>query len=161
MPSFDVVSTVNMQEVNNAVDQVRREIGQRYDFKGSKVSVSLEGEEVHLVADDNMKLKSVQELLRQKFAKRGVSLKSVVFEDALPAGGDVLKQTVKIRQGLKEEELKRLMKIVKGLSVKVQSQIQGDQLRVTGKKRDDLQTVIAQLRQGVQDLDLQFINFRE
>ena len=161
MPSFDVVSTVNMQEVMNAVEQVRREIGQRYDFKGSKVSVTLEGEEVHLVADDNMKLKSVQELLKQKFAKRSVSLKSVVFEESVPAGGDVLKQTVKIRQGLKDEELKRLTKIIKGLSVKVQSQIQADQLRVTGKKRDDLQVVITELKNGVQDLDLQFINFRE
>lgn len=161
MPSFDVVSEVNMQEVTNAVDQVRREIGTRYDFKGAKCEVALESDGIHLLADDEMRLKAVQEILRQKLAKRGVSLKSVVFEESQKAGGDMLKQLVIVKQGLAEDELKKIVKLIKTEKFKVQAQIQGDQLRVTGKKRDDLQEVIGFLKRTVQDTDLQYTNFRE
>ncbi|MBX7136984.1 MAG: YajQ family cyclic di-GMP-binding protein [Oligoflexia bacterium] len=161
MPSFDVVSEVNLQEVTNAVDQTRREISTRYDFKDSKSSVELKVAEIHIVADDNMKLKAVQDILRQKLSKRGVSLKMVVFEDPIPGGGDTLKQTVKVKQGLQDEELKRVNKAIKEMKFKVTSQIQGNQLRVTGKKRDDLQEVIGALKGQIQDLELQFTNFRE
>lgn len=162
MPSFDVVSEVNVQEVRNAVDQVDREIGTRYDFKGSKASIEFQDESiVILVADDQMKLSAMQELLRQKLAKRGVSVRSVEFKDPQAAGGDTLRQEVLVKQGLKEEDLKRLNKQIKGLGLKVSSQIQGDQLRVTGKKRDDLQAVIAGLREQVKDIELQFTNFRD
>lgn len=162
MPSFDVVSEVNVQEVRNAVDQVDREIGTRYDFKGSKASIEFKDESIIiLVADDQMKLSAMQELLRQKLAKRGVSVRSVEFKDPQAAGGDTLRQEVLVKQGLKEEDLKRLNKQIKGLGLKVSSQIQGDQLRVTGKKRDDLQAVIAGLREQVKDIELQFTNFRD
>jgi len=161
MPSFDVVSKVNMQEVSNALDQCSREIAQRYDFKASKSKVELLENDVVIVADDKMKLAAVQDILRLKLAKRGVSLKSVTFEDSVAAGGDTIRQVVKIKQGLGEDDLKALNKQIKNMSVRVTSQIQGDQLRVTGKKRDDLQEVIAHLRTAMQELDLQFINFRE
>lgn len=150
-----------MQEVTNAVDQTRREIETRYDFRGSKSSVQLQAAEIHIVADDNMKLKAMQEILKQKLAKRGVGLKSVTFQDPVPGGGDVLKQTVTVKQGMTDEELKRLNKMVREQKMKVTSQIQGAQLRVTGKKRDDLQEVIGYFKQAVQDIDLQFVNFRD
>ncbi len=162
MPSFDVVSEVSVQEVRNAVDQVQREIKTRYDFKGSKSSIEFQEEAlIVVVADDQLKLQALQDLLRQKLAKRGVSIRSVEFKDPQPAGSDTLRQEVIIKQGLKEEDLKRLNKQIKGLGLKVSSQIQGDQLRVTGKKRDDLQQVIQGLREAVSDLELQFTNFRD
>ena len=161
MPSFDVVSEVEMQEVRNAVDQVQREIATRYDFKGIKVTIELVGEEIAIHSSDNMRLKSVQDLLREKLAKRKVSLKSVEFKDPTPAGGDTVKQTVIVKQGLKDEDLKSINKLIKNQKVKVNTQIQGNQLRVMGKKRDDLQAVIQFLRTEVKDIELQFNNFRD
>lgn len=163
MPSFDVVSKVDMQEVKNAVDQVSRELNQRYDFKGSKSSVELREAEsrIVVVADDNMKLTAIQEIMRQKLAKRGVSLKSVEFKPETKAGGDTLRQEIDVKQGMSEEQLKKVNKVVKESKIKVTSQIQGDQVRVTGKKRDDLQDVIAVLKSEIKDIDLQFTNFRE
>ena len=163
MPSFDIVSTVQMNEVTNAVDQTSREIATRYDFKDSKSSLSLNAKDsvIDIVADDNMKLKALNEILRQKLSKRGISLKSVEFEEAQPAGGDTLKQIVKIKQGLTDEELKKLNKQIKDIKLKVNTQIQGDQLRVMGKKRDDLQEAIAFLKANISDIELQFINFRD
>lgn len=161
MPSFDIVSTVDIQEVRNAVDQVKREIGSRYDFKGTKVEVELVDHLISIHADDALRLKSVNELLREKLAKRKVSLKSVEFKDSVPAGGDTVKQDVIVKAGLTDEELKKVNKEIKGTKFKVNSQIQGDQLRVMGKKRDDLQSVIAHLRGAITDIDLQFINFRD
>ena len=163
MPSFDVVSQVNMQEVKNAVDQTQREIGTRYDFKDSLATLELKEKEGHVLlhTTDKMKLTAIQEILRQKLSKRGVSLRSVTFEDPHPAGGDTIRQTVVIKQSLSEEERKRITKLIKESKLKITSQIQGDQVRVTGKKRDDLQEVIAYLRSSVTDIDLQFTNFRE
>jgi uncharacterized protein YajQ (UPF0234 family) len=108
-----------------------------------------------------MKLAAIEEILKQKLSKRGVSLRSVTFEDAQPAGGDTLTQTVTIKQSLSEDERKRITKLIKESKLKITSQIQGDQVRITGKKRDDLQTAIAHLRSTVTDLDLQFTNFRD
>jgi len=162
MPSFDIVSEVDIQEVRNAVDQVRREVATRYDFKGSKSSLEFSEETlIVIVADDKMKLAALQELLKQKLAKRGVSVKSVEFKDPQPAGSDTLRQEVLLKQGLKDEELKRINKHIKTVGVKVASQIQGQQLRVTGKKRDDLQDIIASLRKDMTDLTLHFTNFRD
>jgi uncharacterized protein YajQ (UPF0234 family) len=161
MPSFDVVSIVNLQEVRNAVDQVAREIGTRYDFRGSKSSVALEEQIITIEADDKMKLAAIQDLLRQKLAKRGVSLRSVKFNDPQAASGDALRQTVEVKQGLNDEELKRINKAIKEQKAKVSSAIQGDQLRISGKKRDDLQAIIAFLRGAINDIDLQFTNFRD
>ena len=161
MPSFDVVSSVNMQEVANAIDQVRREIGTRYDFKGSISSLTLREGVIELHTDDDMKLQAVQEILKQKLAKRSINLKSVTFEEPQQAGGDTRRQEVKVRQALTSDELRRLNKLIKQGKFKVTAAIQADQLRVTGKKKDDLQAVIALLRAEVQDLDLQFVNFRD
>lgn len=163
MPSFDIVSEVNIQEVKNAVDQVSREISQRYDFKDSKATVEFKEKEgeILLHGPDKLRLSSMEEILRQKLAKRGVSLKSCTFNEAQPAGGDTLKLTVTVKQALNDEEKKRINKLVKESKLKLTSQIQGDQVRVTGKKRDDLQAAIAYLRTSTDDLDLQFTNFRE
>ena len=163
MPSFDVVSQVNMQEVKNAVDQVSREIAQRYDFKDSNATIELNEKDgsILLHGPDKLRMSAMEEVLRQKLSKRGVSLKSVTFNEAQPAGGDTLKQTVTVKQSLNDEEKKRINKLIKETKLKVTSQIQGDQVRVTGKKRDDLQAAIAQLRASASDLDLQFTNFRE
>lgn len=161
MPSFDVVVEVDMQEVINAVDQARREIETRYDFKGSKSQVQVKEENIEILADDEMKLNAVQEIVRQKLSKRGVSLKSLVFEDHQKIGGDMLQQLVKIRQNLDQDELKRITKVIKGEKFKVSPSIQADKLRVTGKKRDDLQEVIQFLKSEIQDLPLIFNNFRD
>ncbi len=161
MPSFDVVSEVDLQEVLNAVDQVRRELGTRYDFKGSKSSVELKEAEITIVADDQLKLKAVQELLKQKLAKRGVSLKSIEWLEVQPAGGDTLRQLLKVKQGLTDEELKKVNKNLKASGLKITSQIQGNQIRVSGKKRDDLQAVIQHLRTSLTEMELQFNNFRD
>lgn len=163
MPSFDIVSQVNMQEVKNAVDQVSREIAQRYDFKDSKATIELKEKEgaILLHGPDKLRMSAMEEILRQKLSKRGVSLKSVTFEEAQAAGGDTLKQAVTVKQSLSDDEKKRINKLIKESKLKVTSQIQGDQVRVTGKKRDDLQTAIAHLRASASDLDLQFTNFRE
>ena len=161
MPSFDAVSKVEMQEVVNAVDQTKREIGTRYDFKGSKSSIELKELLITIMADDDMKLKAVQEIIKQKLSKRGVSLKCCEFKDAQKAGGDMLRQEVIIKQGLTDVQLKKLVKMIKEKGFKVQASIQGSELRVSGKKRDDLQDVIGFLRTNATDMELQFDNFRE
>lgn len=161
MPSFDVVSEVDKQEIVNAIDQVRREMTTRYDFKGSKSSVELEEFEITILADDDMRLNAITDILRQKLAKRQVSLKLLDFADPRPAGGDMIRQVITVKNGLKDEELKKLSKMIKETKIKVQPQIQGEQLRVSGKKRDELQQVIAHLKQNATDLELQFINFRD
>jgi len=163
MPSFDVVSEVDMQEVKNAVDQAQREIGQRYDFKGSKSSLELKEKEsqIILVADDKLKLSALQDILRQRLSKRNVSMKSVEFADPVPAGGDTIRQVATIKMALKDEELKKLNKTIKDTKLKVTSHIQGAQLSVSGKNRDDLQSVIAHLKKSITDIELQFNNFRD
>lgn len=163
MPSFDIVSEVNDQEVKNAVDQVKREIETRYDFKGKKVTVELKEKErlIVLMADEKMRITALQEITKQKLSKRGISLKSVTFEEEKAAGGDMIRQEVKIKNGLTDEEAKKITKLVKETKMKVTAQIQGEQVRVTGKKRDDLQEAIAYLKTKVTDIELQYTNFRE
>ena len=163
MPSFDVVSKVDTQEVKNAVDQTQREIKTRYDFKDAKATVELNEKEgvINLHGPDKLRMSALEEIIRQKLSKRGVSLKSITFEEAQPAGGDTLRQKITVKQGLSDEERKRINKFIKDTKLKVTSQIQGDQVRITGKSRDDLQTTIAQMRAKISDLDLQFINFRD
>lgn len=163
MPSFDVVSEVDSQEVLNAVQQAQKEIGQRYDFRGTKSSIELKEKEstVTIIADDKGRLDAIHEILKQRFAKRGVSLKSLEWKEPEAASGDTLRQVVLVKQGLTPEEIKRLNKLIKDTKLKVSSQAQGDQLRVTGKNRDDLQSVIQFLRGEVKDIELQYINFRD
>jgi uncharacterized protein YajQ (UPF0234 family) len=163
MPSFDVVSKVDVQEVKNAVDQTQRETQTRYDFKDANATVEFNEKEsvIHLHGPDKMCMSALVEILKQKLSKRKVSLQSVTFEDPVPAGGDTLRQKVVVKQGLTDDERKRINRFIKDTKLKVTSQIQGDQVRVTGKSRDDLQTAIAQMRAKITDIDLQFINFRD
>jgi len=162
MPSFDAVSKVDLQEVKNALDQVQREITQRYDFKGTKASIELKDDkQITIIADDKMRLNSLQEMLKLKMSKRGVSHKLLKFNDPVPAASDTLRQVVDVKDGLTDEELKKLSKLIKASGLKVSAQIQAQQLRVIGKKRDDLQTAIAYLTKEAADLELQFNNFRE
>ncbi len=161
MPSFDIVSKVNMQEVDNAVNQAKKEIETRYDFKGSKCSITLNKNEIEIIADNDFKLNQVLEVLKAKMVKRGVPLKALVLGKIEKASGDTLRQKITIKQGLSQEEAKELSKIIKELKLKVQTQIMGDELRVSGKKIDDLQAVIAHLKSIDFKVPLQFVNYRD
>ncbi len=158
--SFDIVSQVDMQEVGNAVHQAVKEIEQRFDFKNSKSSIKLEEDKINLVSDDDFKMQNVRDILESKLVKREVSLKALEYGKVLPAAGDTVKQEVKLVQGISQEKAKQINKLIKDSKIKVNSAIQGDQLRVSGKSRDDLQAVIALLRQADLGIDLQFINYR-
>jgi hypothetical protein len=159
--SFDVVSKVNLDEVKNAVSQAVKEIGQRFDFKGSVSKIELKDDALLILAsDDEVKLKAVVDVLENKLVKRGVSIRSMEFGKVDPAAKGTVRQEVKILQGLPSEKAKALVKVIKDHKLKVQAAIQGDQLRVSGKNKDDLQEAIALLKKNDQGLDLQFTNFR-
>ena len=160
MPSFDVVSEVDIQEVRNAVDQANREVGTRFDFKGVEASFELKESSVLLSAEQEFQLGQMMDILRQKLVKRGVDIDCLdVAEPEVSLNAS--RQTVTIRQGIESDLAKKMAKAIKASKIKVQAQIQGEQLRVTGKKRDDLQQVIALLKQGDYQLPLQFQNFRD
>jgi uncharacterized protein YajQ (UPF0234 family) len=161
MPTFDVVSQVNPQEVDNALNQTRKEIGQRYDFKGTKTELHEEDNVIHIVSDDDFKVKAVVDVLQSKLVRRGVSLKALVYGKIEPAAGGLAKQTVTVQQGIDTDRARQIVKLVKDSKLKVQSQIQGDQVRISAKKRDDLQTAIQLLKAQDLGLPLQFINFRD
>lgn len=161
MPSFDIVSKVEMQEVDNAVNQTVKEISQRYDFKGSKCEIKLEKDAIKLLADDDYKLKAVVDILQSKCIKRGISLKSLQYGNVEPASGGMVRQAVDIQQGISKEKGKDIIAVVKESKLKVQAQIQDDQVRVTGKNRDDLQDVIKLLKGKDLGVELQFVNFRD
>jgi cyclic-di-GMP-binding protein len=162
MPSFDVVSKVDMQEVRNALDQVEREIANRFDFKGTESSAALNGNEIELHSNTEQKLKALVQVLEEKFVKRQVPLKALTYGKVTEAAKATVRQTVSLTVGISEEKAREINKYIKNLGTKgVQSQVQGDQLRVTGKKRDDLQAVIASLREADLGVPLQFINFRD
>jgi uncharacterized protein YajQ (UPF0234 family) len=160
MPSFDIVSKVEMQEVDNAVNQTIKEITQRYDFKGSKSEVSLEKEAIKILTDNDFRLKAIVDILQSKFIKRGLSLKALDYGKVENASGGMLKQVITIRQGISKEKGKEICALIKETKVKVQGQIQEDQLRVTGKNIDDLQEIIQLLKGKDLDVELQYINFR-
>jgi hypothetical protein len=161
MPSFDVVSQVDPQEVDNAINQARKEIVQRYDFKGTKTSIDVDKESIHVVSDDDFKVKAVVDVLQSKFVRRGISLKALVYGKIEPAAGGLAKQTITVQQGIDADRARQIVKLVKDTKLKVQTQIQGDQLRISGKKRDDLQSVIQLLKAQDLDLPLQIVNLRE
>jgi len=161
MPSFDIVSQVDRQEIDNAVNQTRKEVGQRYDFKGSKTEITIEENAIHILSDDDYKVKAVVDVLQSKLVRRGISLKALVYKPIEPAAGGLAKQTIEVQQGIETEKVRKIVKLIKDAKLKVQVQIQGDQLRVSGKKRDDLQSVIAMLKGEDLDLPLQFENFRD
>ncbi|WKZ32565.1 MAG: YajQ family cyclic di-GMP-binding protein [Thermodesulfobacteriota bacterium] len=161
MPSFDIVSKTDVQEVDNAVNQAVKEMEQRYDFKGSKSEIKWEKkEDITVIADDDGKLRSVLDILQTKLVKRGVSLKSLEYGKVEDASGSMKKQVLKIRQGIPSEKAKEITKLVKELKLKVQTQIMDDQIRVTGKKIDDLQEAIQAIKGKDMDISLQFVNMR-
>ncbi len=161
MPSFDVVSQVDLQELDNAVNQARKELGQRYDFKGTDTEVELDEAEIRIVSADDYKVKAAAEVVESKLVRRGISLKSVVRGDVEPAAGGRARQKLEIQQGISTEKGKAIAKSIKEAKLKVQAQIQEDQVRVTGKKRDDLQAAIQLLKEADFGLPLQFINMRD
>jgi len=158
--SFDVVSQVNLPEVSNAVAQAQKEIGQRFDLKGTAAGLSLAGTELTLTANDDFGLKAVNDLLQGKLVKRGVPLKALGYGKPEPAAKGTARQLVTIQQGIATEKAKEIVKAIKDAKLKVQAAIQGDQVRVTGKKKDDLQQVIALLKGADFGIPLQFTNYR-
>ncbi len=162
MPSFDVVSEVDEQEVRNAVDQAAREITTRYDFKGTGSSIELGEGEIRMHTSSEDRLDALRTVLEEKLVRRKVSLKSLDYGKVEEASGATVRQVATIQAGISSDKARELNKFIKGLGRKgIQSQTQGDQLRVTGKKRDDLQAVIASLREEDFGVPLQFNNFRD
>ncbi|MCU1370745.1 MAG: hypothetical protein JWO77_1939 [Ilumatobacteraceae bacterium] len=162
MPSFDVVSEVDMQEVRNAVDQASRELGQRYDFKGTNSSIELADDAIKMATASEDRLNALKVMLEEKLVKRHVSLKSIDYGKVEEASGATVRLTASIVAGISSDKARELNKFIKNLGLKgIQSSTQGDQLRVTGKKRDDLQDVIAKLKEADLGIPLQFNNFRD
>lgn len=161
MPSFDIVSKTELAEVDNALDGVRREINTRFDFKGSKSTLTRDGQVITILADDQMKLRQIQELVKGYFVRRKIDPGALEFKDEERAGGDMVRQIVNVKQGIDRELAKTIVKAVKDSKLKVQTAIQGDELRVTGKKRDDLQDAIALVRGLKIEQPLQYVNFRD
>ena len=163
MPSFDLVSKINLQEVDNAVNSVLRELTNRYDFKGAIFSVELNSKEnlINLSADSEYKLEAVRDSLKVFITKRGIDVKALEFANPQKAGGNTLRQEVKLKNGIEQEVAKKIIKFIKDSKFKVQASIKGDEVRIDGKKRDDLQEVIQQIKATDFGIALQFINFRE
>lgn len=160
MPSFDVVSEVDMHEVTNAVDQANREVRTRFDFKGTDSSFTREGDAITLKSESEFQLKQMLDVLQSKLNRRGVDIACLSVGEPELVGKEA-RQVVTIRQGLDTDLSRRIVKMIKESKLKVQGAIQGDKVRVTGKKRDDLQQVIASLREAKLDLPLQYVNFRD
>lgn len=161
MPSFDIVSETDMSEVDNALQMMSREIGQRYDFKGTKANIEREKETLTLLADDDYKLSAMHDLLKVHFTRRKVDPQVLDYKDKEAASGNMIRQKIIIRQGIDQEIAKTITKEIKAAKMKVQASIQGDTVRITGKKRDDLQEAIAMIKGLKIDLPLQYINFRD
>jgi cyclic-di-GMP-binding protein len=162
MPSFDVVSEVDAQEIRNAVDQASRELSTRFDFKGTNSTIELKDLEIEMHSSSEDRLTALRQVLEEKLVKRKVSLKALEYLKVEDAAGGTVRQTAKINAGISSEKARSVNKAIKELGLKgIQSQTQGDQVRVTGKKRDDLQAVISGLKEVDLDIPLQFINFRD
>jgi len=160
MPSFDIVSEVDMPEVNNALDQARREVGTRFDFKGVDATFDIKDKELTLTADSEFQIEQMLDILKGKLVKRSVDVKSLEVGTVKQSGKQAL-LTITIQQGIDGDEARKLVKLIKDSKAKVQTSIQGDKLRITGKKRDDLQGVIAMVRDANLDVPVQFNNFRD
>ncbi|MEB2284538.1 MAG: YajQ family cyclic di-GMP-binding protein [Polyangiaceae bacterium UTPRO1] len=161
MPSFDVVSRIDLQEVDNALNQARKEVAQRYDLKDSKTEIAWDQKEIVVTSADDFKVKAVVDVLQSKLVKRNVPIKNLVYGAMEPAQGGRSRQKITVQQGIETEKAREIVKFIKGAGVKAQAQIMDDEVRVSGKKRDDLQEVIAKLRGADLGLALQFVNFRE
>jgi len=158
--SFDIASKIDLQEVDNAIQQTQKEILQRFDFKGTKVTVRREENTIVLQADDEFKLRSVVEVLEAKLVKRKVPLRGLSYGKVEPAAGSTVRQEATIQQGIPTEKAREIVKRIKGMGLKVQVQIMEDQVRVSGRSKDDLQAVIQELRKTDLGIDMQFTNYR-
>ena len=158
--SFDVVSEVDQHEVKNALDQAVRELQTRFDFKGTGTGMSMDEDLIEVRSSTESRLKAAVDVLREKFVRRSISLKALQEGPVLPAAKGTVRQSLHINRGISEDKARELIKFIKGSGIKVQSQVQGDQLRVTGKKKDDLQAVIKALKDKDFDIPLQFTNYR-
>jgi cyclic-di-GMP-binding protein len=161
MPSFDIVCEANTVELKNAVEQSNKEITNRFDFKGSDSRIEQTEKELTAFADDDFKLSQIKDVLVAKLAKRNVDVRFLKYSDPQKIGGDKLKQVIEIRQGIVTEDAKKIVKILKESKLKVQASIQGETVRVTGAKRDDLQSAMAAVKKDVLDLPLTYNNFRD
>ena len=161
MPSFDVVSEANLVEVHNAVDQANKEVGTRFDFKGSDARIEQKERELTLFGDSDFQLDQVRDIVNTKMTKRGVDVRFLDVGKIEKIGGDKVKQVVKVKNGIESDAAKKIVKAIKEAKMKVQASIQGDAVRIAGAKRDDLQAAIALLKKSVTDMPLDFNNFRD
>jgi uncharacterized protein YajQ (UPF0234 family) len=158
--SFDIVCKTDFEELRNAVQHAQKELGTRFDFKGSKASIELDKESVTLVADDEFKLEQLRDIFVGKLIKRGIDARSVKYSDPEPAAKLTVRQKAEFQKGISQENAKKIVKLLKDLKIKVQASIQGEQVRVTGKSKDDLQDCIAAIRQADFDFACEFTNYR-
>lgn len=160
MPSFDIVSNTDNHEMTNAVDQANRELATRFDFKGTDARIEMSKDSLIIIAPSDFQLKQVDEILRNKLTKRSVDIRSLNYKE-VSVNLKEARQTIEVKQGIDAEQAKKITKLIKESGLKVQASIQGDQVRVTGKKRDDLQEVMAMLRASKVEIPLQYTNFRD
>ncbi len=161
MPSFDTVCEADVVEVKNAVENTAKEIGTRFDFKGTSAAIELKDKDITLIGDSDFQLQQIDDILRNKLAKRNVDVRFLDKGDVQKIGGDKVKQVVKVREGIATEDAKKIQRLIKDSKLKVQAAIQGESVRVTGAKRDDLQAAMALIRKDMTDLPLTFDNFRD
>ena len=161
MPSFDTVCEADVVEVKNAVENTAKEIGTRFDFKGTSAAIELKDKDITLIGDSDFQLQQIDDILRNKLAKRNVDVRFLDTGDVQQIGGDKVKQVVKVREGIASEDAKKIQRLIKDSKLKVQAAIQGESVRVTGAKRDDLQAAMALIRKDMTDLPLTFDNFRD
>ena len=161
MPSFDTVCEPNLPEVKNAVDNTSKEIATRFDFKGTSAAVELKDKDITLIGDAEFQLVQIEEILRNKLTKRSVDVRFLDKGDVQKIGGDKVKQVFKVKSGIESEQAKKITRLIKDSKLKVQAAIQGDAVRITGTKKDDLQAAMALIRKDVPDMPLSFNNFRD
>ena len=161
MPSFDTVCEANLPEVKNAVDNTAKEIGTRFDFKGTAASIDIKDKEITLIGDADFQLAQIEDILRNKLTKRSVDVRFLDLGDVQKIGGDKVKRVIKVKNGIESDLAKKIQRLIKDSKLKVQAAIQGDAVRVTGAKRDDLQAAMALIRKDVPDAPLSFDNFRD
>ncbi len=161
MPSFDTVCEADVVEVKNAVENTAKEIGTRFDFKGTSAAIELKDKDITLIGDSDFQLQQIDDILRNKLAKRNVDVRFLDKGDVQKIGGDKVKQVVKVREGIASEDAKEIQRLIKDSKLKVQAAIQGESVRVTGAKRDDLQAAMALIRKDMTELPLTFDNFRD
>ena len=161
MPSFDTVLEADLVKVKNAVENTGKEIGTRFDFKGTSASIELKDKDITLIGDSDFQLDQINDILRNKLTKAGVDIRFLDIGKSEKIGGDKVKQVSKVRNGIEAEQAKKIQQMIKGSKLKVQASIQGDAVRVTGAKRDDLQAAMAQIKAEISDFPVSFNNFRD